>query len=81
MRNSIDDRILYTLVRSRDRVVFVTGKLCTADHVAPLGADFVTGFDVDHGLRHRGTETGVASDVAIVDILNGVVRVGRPNAN
>jgi len=45
--------------------------------VAPVDADFVSGFDVDDFVGGRSTR--VASDIAVIDIGDGVV--GRSDAD
>ena len=70
-----------TLVRRCDGVVFVVGALSTADDMAPHCAYFVSSFDVDDGRRHGRVEAAVAGKAAIVDVQDGVVGVGRADAN
>jgi hypothetical protein len=81
MYTAINDGGTHTLVRSRDRVVFVAGELRSAEDVAPHGAYFVAGLDVDDGRGHGRVEAAVASEAAIVDVQDRVVRVGRADAD
>jgi hypothetical protein len=71
----------HTFVRSRDRVVFVARELRSAEDVAPHGSYSVAGLDVDDGRRHGRVEATVAGEAAIVDVQDGVVRVGRADAD
>ena len=70
-----------TLVALCDRVVDVVWELGAADNMAPVDAYSVASFDVDDLARNGRLESRVASNVAIVHVLNGVVGSGRPDSH
>lgn len=62
-------------------MVLVTGELSTSNDMPPLRAYCVPGLYIYHGTRYRRTEATVTGHVAIVDVLDGVVRVWSTDAH
>lgn len=62
-----------SLVALRNRLIWVSSKLCAADYMTPQHAYPVAALDGNH-LRGDGLlEVGIARDVCVVDVLDRVV--------
>ena len=68
-------------MRRGNRVVFIVGKLRTTDDMSPHSSYYITSLDIDYLCRYWGMKPAVASEVAIVHVLDRVVRVGRADTN
>lgn len=69
------------LVALCNRMVRIVCELCTANYMAPLDTDLVSGLDVDDFSGDLCSEPAVAGHVVVVYILDGVVGVGHADAN
>ena len=81
MRGNLCEGLKRTLVRSCDRVIFVARKLCTTNDVTPLRSHSIAVRHMDVGPPFRSVETTVAGEVAIVHVLDGIVRVRCSNTD
>lgn len=68
------------LMTLRNRIIRIIRFLRTTYNVTPIHAYFVAGGDVDDLAGDGGFETGVAGDVCVVDVGDGVVGLGGADA-
>jgi hypothetical protein len=68
-----------TLVALRDRMIWIAGRLRTADDVAPPSTDLGSGRDGNDGVVLE-LDARVAGKVAVVDILKWIVAGRGANA-